>query len=254
MSRSVGSWKGDGRRRAAISILLALALLLALAWAAAPAAAGSFQVDPVSIELVQGRRSASLSIRNRDSRPVSIRVRLYRWTQVDGADVYTETNELIASPPIFTVAANARQLIRIGPRAAVAGGAYRVIVEEIPPARAPGSGIQVALRVNLPLHIVPAGEARAALSWRAWRDTDGRIVVEASNSGARHGQVAGLAALDAAGRQTLLSAQAGTVLPGGTRRWNVGAHPQFASGAPLQLSVRGARGQVTRSAIVLEAR
>lgn len=242
-------WKGDGRL-AVISILL----LYLLGFAATLASASSFQVDPVSIELIQGRRSASLSIRNRDSQPVAIRVRLYRWTQVDGADVHTETDDLIASPPIFTIPANARQLIRIGPRAAAPGFAYRVVLEEIPRPRAAGAGIQVALRVDLPLYIQPRAGGQPQLAWSAWRGADGRMVVEARNSGTRQSQVLGLTAVDAAGRRTMLSSDMGVVLPGGARRWNAGAQPRFATGAPLQLSIRGPRGLVTGSRVVLEAR
>ncbi|HYI48434.1 MAG TPA: molecular chaperone [Allosphingosinicella sp.] len=242
-------WKGDGRL-AVISILL----LYLLGFAATLASASSFQVDPVSIELIQGRRSASLSIRNRDTQPVAIRVRLYRWTQVDGADVHTETDDLIASPPIFTIPAGARQLIRIGPRAASTAFAYRIVLEEIPRPHAAGTGIQVALRVDLPLYVVPQAAGGPDLAWSAWRGADGLVVIEARNGGTRHSQVLGLATVDAAGRRVILSSQMGVVLPGGARRWNAGAHPQFAVGSTLRLEISNAGRRIARSSVVLEAR
>src|SRR5206468_11183845 len=137
---------GDGRRPSAIFA----ALLLAVVTPAGAASAGSVQIDPVSIELPHDRNSASLSVRNRDSQPISMRVRVYRWSQANGEDVYQDSEDLVVSPPIFTIAPDHRQLIRIGPRTAAAGTAYRIVLEEIPPAVREGTGIRVALRINLP--------------------------------------------------------------------------------------------------------
>lgn len=230
------------------------ALLLAL-MADGPTRASSFQVNPVNIELQQGRRSASLLVRNRDSQPVSIRVRLFRWTQENGEDVRAEATDLIASPPIFTVAPGARQLIRIGPRrSSPAAAAYRVVLEEIPGPAVAGTGIQVALRVDLPFYILAANRGAAALSWSAWRNRDGELLIEARNSGSGRSQVLGLAAVDSAGREIPLSSQMGVVLPGSARRWNAGLRPEYAAGSELNLSVRGTGGQTSRSRVVLEAR
>jgi len=245
--------KGGGSRLAVI--LLFLFLLLIAVPLGSGAWAGSFQVDPVRLELRHDGKVASLSIRNLDTQPVAIRIATYRWTQQEGEDVYSETSDLIASPPIFTIPPNGRQIVRIGPRAGRATGAYRIIVEEIPRPSAPGStAIQVALRVNLPLYVLAPGKARPHLSWSAWRNRDGDVIVEGRNTGARYGQVLGLAAVDAAGRETLLSSQMGVVLPGSARRWNAGRRPELATGSDFQLKVRNAGGQVKQNRVVLEQR
>ena len=241
---------GDGRRLAAIFAFLVLAT-----WVGGPAFAGSFQVDPVSIELVPGRRTTEVNVTNQGDQPVAIRVHLYRWTQQEGEDVYSETNELIASPPIFTLPANGRQLIRVGPRSGSVEGAFRVILEEIPGPANDDSGIRVTLRINLPLYVISDRRSRPSLTWSAWRNRNGEVNVEARNDGTLHSQIISIIAAGPNGQDTDLSSQMGVVLPsGGTKRWNVGTMPGLTVGSGLNLIIRNGNGEVSRSQISLVQR
>src|SRR3546814_7495729 len=94
---------------------------------------------------------------------VGILVSALRWTQVAGKDVYAPADDLIASPPIFMLEPHGKQLIRLGLRRRTPGAAYRVIVEEIPNEKASGTGIKVALRLNLPLYIERSEEHTSEL-------------------------------------------------------------------------------------------
>lgn len=221
-------------RHVAVS-LLAFAMIV-------PALAGSFQVNPVQIVLQPNKSISSLTIRNVDGQPVSVRVLTYRWTQVNGDDVYTPTDDLIASPPIFTIPANARQLVRVGLRRRTPGAAYRVILEEIPrPSKE--NVIQVALRLNLPMYVLTAAGAKPAVRWSGSRDAAGEIILEGRNDGAAHAQVTAIDLVDAAGKRTPLTTSMGVVLPASMRRWNVGKHPQLRGGSDLQLSIRSSSGE-----------
>lgn len=207
-----------------------------------PAFAGSFQVNPVQIVLQPGRTISSLTIRNVDPQPLSVRVLTYRWTQVEGDDVYTPTDDLIASPPIFTVPANAQQLVRVGLRRNTPGAAYRVILEEIPrPSRE--NFIQVALRLNLPVYVLTAAGGNPAVRWSASRDAAGEIILEGRNEGAAHAQVTAIGLMDPAGGRTALTTSMGVILPAGMRRWNVGKHRQLTVGSVLQLNIRSSSGE-----------
>lgn len=229
-----------------------LAILVAGAALSTPATAGSFRVNPVQINLPADRQSTTLTITNSDSSPVSVRVQGYAWTQRGGEDVYTPTGNVIVSPPIFTIPGGKTQLVRIGLKSRTAAGAYRVIFEEIPREKPVEGQVQVNLRLNLPLYVLPKGGGKADLSWAAWRDSSGNLVVEGRNRGNLHDQVLQLEADDGTGR-LVLSKQMGVVLPGSARNWKIGKRPDLKTGTPLTLTVRSPAGE-TQTRIVVEQR
>jgi len=214
-----------------------------------PVSAGSFQVNPVNIPLTPNQAATSLTLKNSDREPVAVRVLAFKWTQVDGRDVYSETKDVIASPPIFTVPAGGTQLVRIGLRNRIAGSAYRVILEEIPRQMPADTGIQVALRLNLPLYVLNK-QGRADVQWRAWRSGADDLVLEARNLGAIHSQVQEIASVDASGNKTVLSTEMGVVLPGSARLWKVERRPDIATGAPLTLVLQSPGGEWRSKAVV----
>ena len=162
---------------------------------------------------------------------------------MNGQDVYEPTTDVIASPPIFTLAGGGTQLIRLGLRTRRPGASYRIHVEEIPAAGA-HSGIRVALKIDMPLHVLPEANARPALAWSVRRDAEGFLVAEARNSGTGPGPVSALEVQDGSGRSLATSRARGTVLPGSSRVWRIGR----ADGAPATLLVTTPDG-VQRSSI-----
>lgn len=246
------SKKGISRRPTAFGLAGAVAWLVAGAILAAPVSAGSFKVNPVHITLPADRQATSLTIANSDAAPVAVRVVPLAWTQVDGIDVHEPTSNVIASPPIFTIQPGKTQLVRVGLKNREGARAYRLILEEIP-RQAPLEGqIQVTLRLDLPLYVLPKGRGQAELSWRAWRDSAGEVIVEGRNSGSLHGQVLELSAVQA-GKRHALSREMGVVLPSSTRIWKVGKLAELQSGAPLALTIRSPAGE-TRTQLLLERR
>ena len=204
---------------------LAIACGAALVWAAAPTApawAGTLQINPVLLEIGANRRTATVTLRNEEATPVTIRAYALDWRQADGDDHYAETSAVIVSPPIFTIAPGATQLIRVGLRSPSGSPqAFRLIVEEVP-AAVPGNGIRVALRLTPPLYAsLPAGDV-AALRWSAWREGDGWIF-EAVNRGTGYVRVDPAVARNSTGVAVPDHVSLGTVLPGATRRWRIGA-------------------------------
>jgi fimbrial chaperone protein len=229
----------EGSRRAAAALLLA-----ALALPAGPAAAGAFRINPVAVAVMPDQGAAELRLHNQDSRPVAVRVTALRWTQADGRDRTEATRDLVVSPPIFTVAPGAQQLIRIGFRNRTPRAAYRLIVEEIPEQRAPGTGIAVSLKLDLPLYVIARRGAAPALSWAARRGPDGALVVEGRNSGDLHAQILAIEARDASGQVVGRTGAMGVVLPSSSRTWTLTGR----AGAPTELVIRTAAGE-TRVAV-----
>jgi fimbrial chaperone protein len=224
------------------------ALTLTAAAGLSPAAAGTLQVNPVLIELGTARRTGSVTVRNEEDVPVTIRAYPLTWSQADGEDRYEDTGAVIVSPPVFTIAPHGTQIVRVGMRQAGAAGApYRLMIEEVPEAAPAGSGIRVALRLNLPLYQNLAAGAQGDLAWTAARQADGQWAIEAHNNGAGWVRVDPAAAAAATGLALEPGFSFGTVLPGATRRWPVGAEPRIGDRDRFQHIVRtadnGARRQ-----------
>jgi len=207
------------------SPLAAACGLIAVGWAtwSAPVSAGTLQVNPVLLEIDADRRTATVTVRNQEREPIAIRAYPLGWRQDGGEDAYAETSAVIVSPPIFTIAPGGTQLVRVGLRTpSAAPQAFRLIIEEVP-AATPGEGIRVALRLNLPLHAMMARGEPAALRWSARRQADGSWTLEAANAGSAYVRLDPDAARAATGIRFEDTVHLGTVLPGATRRWRLGA-------------------------------
>lgn len=220
---------------------------LAAALPAGPAMAGTLQVNPVLVQINTGRRTATVTIRNEEAEPVTIRAYALGWRQVDGEDRYDDSSAVIVSPPIFTIPGGGTQLIRLGLRApSAAPQAYRLMIEEVPEAR-PSGGVRVALRLNLPLYSgIDAGSA-GDLRWSARHEGDGSWTLLAVNGGGGYVRLDSAAAQQATGLAFDGNMNFGTVLPGATRRWRIGSLPQVRDQARFR-QIAGADGHVAARA------
>jgi fimbrial chaperone protein len=232
--------------------LIAIAWLIGTAGICSPSWAGSFSVNPVQISLPAGERTASLTIKNSDAAPVSIRAQVLKWTQVDGIDRYSATTNVITSPPIFTIPAGGTQLVRVGLRDRGVARAYRLILEEIPTQEKVPGQVQVTLRLNLPIYLLPKGGGKPDVSWHAWRSSDGIVTIESQNRGSGHLQVVQILA-EQDGRKTILSKSMGVVLPGSSRIWKSATEAPLRIGTPFTLIVKSPAGE-TQARIPLESR
>ncbi|MCU1125685.1 molecular chaperone [Stenotrophomonas maltophilia] len=210
--------------------LLRLALS-AFALLPAVCLAASLQVSPTQFELRPGQNAEALWISNSGTEPVQVQIRIYRWQQVDGRDQLEPSDALLPSPPMQSLAAGQRQLIRlvrIDPGAAAGQQAFRVIVDEIPAYDPTRQGMQFVLRYSIPLFVQPEGEAPAPqLQARLLAADAGPATLEVHNHGNGQAQIADLA-VAIGGRSTpLLPGLVGYVLPGQTMRW---ALPQAPAG------------------------
>ena len=201
-------------------------LLLVLATPAA-AWAGSFQVNPIRIDLSSSKRIVAERVTNTGTAPVVVQMSVMSWSQDEGKDVLAPTREIIVSPPIATIEPGKEQIVRVGLRRAPDAKrelSYRLYVREVPPPPKPGfQGLQVALRIGLPIFVQPReGQAKPALVWSA-RLTDSKTIrLSVENRGTGHIQISELA-LSEAGQKTPVAQQDGLayVLAGQSRRWEL---------------------------------
>lgn len=147
-----------------LSILLVVLAIALLAVSAPRAAAqGSILIWPVNPVIAADKRAAALWLENPGKAPVTLQVRIYAWAQADGRNVYAEQDRILGTPPIVTIAPGGKQLVRLtrtAPTAAASEAAYRVVVDEIPAARAAGetgAAVSFRMRYSLPLFAYGAG-------------------------------------------------------------------------------------------------
>jgi fimbrial chaperone protein len=207
-------------QRSAIRCGFALSALAA----ASTAAAGAFSISPIRVEFSGGSHVQVLTVRNEEAHPVVLQLRALAWSQAGGTDQLEDTRELLATPPVFTLPANGQQIVRIALRRAADPSReldYRLLLEEVPQAAPKGfTGLQVALRLSLPVFVQPPSRARAALLWSAAWLPDGRLAVRVRNDGGAHAQVLDFDVQPAgASAVTLHSSVARYVLPGSQAEW-----------------------------------
>ena len=152
------SFTGWGRAAAA-----ALPIILAVR-----ASAASLDVNPVRIDLAPAARSAELRLTNMSNEALSVQVDVREWSQdFDGAEQLVDTRALLAVPPIVTIPPGERQVVRIGHFGAPAEDvekSFRVLVTELADARAAtgGPGLNMRLRLSIPVFLAPVGRPTAA--------------------------------------------------------------------------------------------
>lgn len=204
--------------------LAALLLFLALEGAGS---AGSFQVSPVRATLTSSQPVAALTVRNTGSSAAVVQLQAMRWTQADDKDALIPANELLATPPIFTLAPGASQIIRVGLRQPAdpdTERAYRLLLEEVPPPPQPGfTGLRVALKISLPIFVPASAAAQVDLQWHATPSADGTLILAVHNNGQAHAHMSGLTATMGDAHVPLPDANV-YVLAGVSRQWRLPMH------------------------------
>jgi fimbrial chaperone protein len=157
------------------------------------ALAGTFNVSPVKINLSKNSSTAILQVSNAGNSDTTIQLQSMRWIQDGEGDKLQPTREIIATPQIFSIKAGATQLIRVGMvnrPDPVNETAYRLILDEIPSPPEPGfKGLQVALKISLPIFVQPLSKSTPELDFSWVQTQDKKIRVAIVNHGTGHAQI-----------------------------------------------------------------
>jgi fimbrial chaperone protein len=224
----------------------ALVLLLAGSLLPTGAGAASLQVSPTLLQLRAGQNAEGLWLSNSGTRPLQVQIRLYRWTQQDGADVLLPSDELVVSPPMQQLAAGQRQLVRIvraSDAAPTTQASYRVIVDELPTVDPGRTGMQFVLRYSVPIFVdpSPATPLQSRLQARLI-DAGGMAMLEVTNSGSGYAQLADLGYAGAGTAPPPRMVRAGLigyVLAGQTMRWPLDQPTSSFQGGTFSARVNG---------------
>lgn len=173
-----------------MSILRCAAVLAAFLFCA-EAAGGSFSVAPVRLDVKVPRRAASIEVQNTGDLPAQLQVERYRWVaDRDGEDLLEATEEVIATPPIFTLAPGQKQIVRLllfGAPDPSREVTYRLILQETALNDPPPNAVQALLRISMPVFITPPG-AKPNVVWTLQQEGD-RWWLRAENTGNAHAQI-----------------------------------------------------------------
>lgn len=218
-----------------------------------PAHAQGLTVLPVTIQLAPGQMAAALTVINQSDSETSFQVRAFAWSQQEGADQLTATNELLVSPPLGTIAAGATQVVRLVLRRPPEGreATYRILLDQIPPAAAPGT-VRIALRLSIPIFAEPATRVTSHLQWRI-ASSGRQAYLEAVNDGSRHETVRDIALAAPDGAVAKVETNTSPyVLAGATRRWRIVATgPVVAPGTAPRLTAQTDSGSINQTVPVV---
>jgi len=190
-----------------------------------PVHAGTFSISPLRVELSSGVQTGTLTIRNQEDAPVVVQAQAVLWEQRDGQDHLAPTRDVLVSPAVFTIPAGGSQLVRVASRVPADAQrelSYRVILTEVPQQPSQGyTGLNVALRLSLPVFVAPATEAKPQLQWSASHGADGTISITARNAGHAHDRILNFHAASSAGTPLISEQVAAYLLPGQSRTWRL---------------------------------
>lgn len=207
---------------------MAAIVLLALAPPAASVGrASSLSVIPISVEVVQPATVGTITLRNREPRPLNAQIRVFRWTQVGGEERLEPTEDVIPSPPIVSINAGADYIVRLQ---RVASGettdeeAYRTVIDELPnPNRQRNGSIAIVLRYLVPTFFHTPDTSPPKVAW-SFEQRGRATMLTATNSGGKRMQIVDLKLKTESGRTVVIGkGLAGYVLAHSSHAWIVPA-------------------------------
>lgn len=185
---------------------------------------GGLSVNPIRIFLSESAPTAALTLENTGAAPMVIQLRLMHWTAAGEGDSYEPSEDIVAMPPIMTIRPGQPQIVRVGlsrspdPNRELA---YRLFFEEVPPPPKLGyQGVQIALRVGVPVFVSPVKSGHPELRWRVVRARGNAVTVYVTNVGNDHAQLTKITLRGSRQDRNLAEQQVvGYLLPGQARHW-----------------------------------
>jgi fimbrial chaperone protein len=226
---------------------LALACAAVILLLAAPVAtAQALSVLPVNVFFAPGQKASSVTVTNVGTSETSIQIRAFAWAQTDGGDQLTDSDAVVLSPPLATIAPGASQVVRLILRQLPQGreAAYRILVDQIPPPAEPGI-VHMVLRMSIPIFAQPPTRAVPHVQFHLEADS-GKLILVGVNDGLSHESIRDVELTTSDGRKLKEEPNASPyILANVTRRWPIatqGTLPQ--PGETLQLTAHTDAGVI----------
>jgi fimbrial chaperone protein len=234
---------------------IALAAIFVLFLTGMAAGAQALSVLPVNIFFTPGQRATSLTVTNQGKSETAIQIRAFAWNQPDGNDKLTASDEVVASPPLATMAPGATQVVRLILRQSPQGreATYRILLDQIPPPAEPGV-VHMVLRLSIPIFAQPEIRSFADVQFHLERDA-GQIYLVGFNAGNLHESIRDIALTTSDGRKLKEDSNTSPyILAGATRRWHIAAQDSLPlSSDYLQLTAHANAGAIDEQVRFVQA-
>jgi fimbrial chaperone protein len=152
------------------------------------AGGAELSIDPVRVTLSRSSLAAQLLVGNSGDVPDLLQSQVFVWTRQHCVDVLEPTENLVVSPPIFTLQPDGKQVVRVLLTGQVPDGqesTMRVVLTEIGPLKDVVGEITTRLSLSLPVFVSPKATAAPKLEWTVNREGS-RLRVMAHNIGNAH--------------------------------------------------------------------
>ena len=156
----------------------------------------SMSVSPVRIDLSNEHRKDVVRVGNQEETAKSYEVTVVAWSQTDERrEVYSETEDLLAVPPLFTLQPGEEQLVRVGmlqDSDARTERSYRMFVTELAPPqpnKPKASGINMRVQIGIPVFVAPAALPTATLDYVDSLQVKEQLFMQFRNNGNTHVKV-----------------------------------------------------------------
>lgn len=126
-------------------------------------AQSNFLIWPIYPVLENEDKATPIWLENTGNKASMIQIRVFKWSQSDKKDIYSDQQEVIASPPIVKVAAGDKQMIRLTKLINFSDSkeySYRIIIDELPvdlDSKDAANSVSFKMRYSLPLFVYGQG-------------------------------------------------------------------------------------------------
>lgn len=212
-------------------------------------AMSNFSLEPLKIEFADNHAIQTVVVTNNDNKPLNMRFSAMRWQQKNAQDLYTNTNDLLISPPIVTIQPKQQQVVRIALRSTVSAKrdtelAYRLYAQEIPQAKnvnvqEQNATVNLIMRMALSVYVAPTTPIVNKINWQLKPVSANKFRLVAKNNGNIHNAYNEINLVTASGKSIAI-AQNIVMLAGNARQWDFTlADENNTKNLKLALSYRG---------------
>ena len=159
----------------------------------------SVNIMPLRVDLGDDHDKDVIHFTNQGATTKSYEVEIVAWSQTDERrEVYSPTEDILAVPPLFTVAPGEQQIIRVGMLTAAdqdTERSYRMFITELAPPATEETGsatIGMRLQLGVPVFVAPIAIPNADLAYVETQKVGEQHFARFRNNGNTHVKVTGI--------------------------------------------------------------